>query len=330
MMKKYDELTGPGKKRRMHGVAKEAVKQYDIDVKSISYITEATNIFFKVTDNSGKKYALKICQEESSKIEDNLTEVFLIEQVAKNSDVTVPEVLYSSAGNGVVWVEHDGFDLKKRIVMYNWLEGSEIDGREDESYFEKLGKAMAKLHKATEGIAIPDGIMPKKWDRIFYYRDEVPVYKEEKYQKFLTPEFHEVMDFIIPYLDEKLSGYYNNSSPQLIHADLNPYNMWTHKNEIRIMDFEEAMFAMPVHDFAIALFYYRYDDNFDYSMVYDLLIEGYSDVKDLPRFTEYDTELLMTARRVNFLNYDLLVDEAPAEYIKRNLERVNEYIKKYV
>jgi hypothetical protein len=33
---------------------------------------------------------------------------------------------------------------------------------------------------------------------------------------------------------------------------------------------------------------------------------------------------------VNFLNYDLLVDEAPAEYIKRNLERVNEYIKKYV
>jgi Ser/Thr protein kinase RdoA (MazF antagonist) len=329
-MKKYDELTELGKKRRMHSVAKEAVKQYDIDVKSISYITEETNFFFKVTDYSGKKYALKICQEESSKIEDNLAEVFLIAQIAKNSDITVPEVLYSRDGKGIVWVEHDGFDLRKRVVMYNWLEGIEIDGREDDGYFVKLGEAMAKLHKATEDIAVPEEIKPKSWDKIFYYRDEVPVYKEARYQKFLTPEFHDVMDFIIPYLDGKLSGYYENASPQLIHADLNPYNMWTYKNEIRIMDFEEAMFAMPVHDIAIALFYYRYDDNFDYSKVYDLLIEGYINVKNLPCFMEYDTELLMTARRVNFLNYDLLVDDDPAEYIKRNLERVKEYIKKYV
>jgi Ser/Thr protein kinase RdoA (MazF antagonist) len=132
-MKKFNELTELGKKRRMHEVAAKALEQYDIDVKSISYITEETNIFYKVVDTSGRKYALKIFQEESSKIEDNLAEVFLLEQVAKNSDITVPEIYRARDGSGVVWVDHKGFDLKKRVAVFDWLDGREIDGREDDN-----------------------------------------------------------------------------------------------------------------------------------------------------------------------------------------------------
>ncbi len=329
-MKKYNELTELGKKRRMHDVAKEAIKQYDIDAKSISYITEETNIFFKVVGSDGKKYALKIFQEESSKIEDNLAEVFLIEKVAEFSDIVVPEVVKSINGQGVVWVNHIGFDCKKRVAVYKWLEGKEIDGREDDGYFEKIGGIMAKLHEATEGIAIPRNIKPKKWDKIFYYRDEVPVYKQEKYQKFLPKDYHEVMDFIIPYLDEKLLGFYKNATPQLLNADLNPYNIWTYKDEIRLIDFEEAMYGMPIHDLGIYLFYYKDDDNFDYPKVYDLLFKGYKKVRALPEFSESDIEHLMISRRVNFLNYALLVMDSPEKYLKTNIGRVKEFMKKYI
>ncbi len=329
-MKKYNELTELGKKRRMHSVAKEAIKQYDISPKSISYITEETNIFYKVIDESGTKYALKIFQEESSKIEDNLAEVFLIKKVAENSDITVPEVVLSSSGDSIVWVEHDGFDIKKRVAVFRWLEGKEIDGRENDGYFTKLGEYMAKLHNATEDIVVPTDIYPKKWDKVFYYREEVPVYKEEMYQKYLSDEYHEVMDFMIPYLNDKLSGYYKNSSPQLLHADLNPYNVWTYKNEIRIIDFEEAMYGLPIHDLAISLFYYKYDQNFDYKNVYDLLLKGYSCVKQLPDFEEFDIEVLMIARRVNFLNYALLVMDDPKEYAETNIKRVKEFMAKYI
>ena len=49
-----------------------AIKEYDINVKSVSYFAEETNVFYKVANFAGNKYALKICEEESSKIEDNL------------------------------------------------------------------------------------------------------------------------------------------------------------------------------------------------------------------------------------------------------------------
>ena len=79
--------------------------------------------------------------------------------------------------------------------------------------------------------------MPKKWDKVFYYRDETAVYKASKYQQFFTDEYHQVMDFIIPYLDKKLAAYYTHTAPQLLHADLNPYNIWTHQNTLRVIDF---------------------------------------------------------------------------------------------
>ena len=329
-MKKYDELTPLGKKRRLHKVAEEALKEYDMRVDKISYLTEETNILFKVQDTNKNKYALKIFQEESSKIEDNLAEVFLINQVAKNSDIKVPEVVSAKNGENIVQIIYEGFEIPKRIALYQWIDGKEIDGREDYDYFYKLGKVAAKLHDATSGIVLPKDINPKKWDKVFYYSGEVAVYKQPKYQKFLSHKFHEIMDFIIPYLNEKLSGYYTSSKPQLLHADLNPYNVWTYRNEIRLIDFEEAMNALPLHDLAIALFYYKYDQNFEYDKVKDKLFEGYNSIKKLPDFNEYDIELLIAARRVNFLNYVLLIMDNPKEYIEVNTERLEKFIKKYI
>ena len=329
-MKKYDDLTRLGKLRRMHKAAVQLVEKYDIEVKDIKYLAEETNVFFKVTAADGRKYALKICQEESSKLEDNLAEVFLIGVVSEYSDITVPKVVTAKNGDTVTQVFCEGFDEAKRAILYDWIDGREIDGREEDSYFMKLGKVMAKLHKATRYAVIPDGINPKKWDKVFYYRGEVPVYKQEKYQKFLSPQYHEAMDFMIPYLNEKLAAFYDESCPQLLHADLNPYNVWTYKNEIRVIDFEEAMLGLPVHDLAISLFYYRYDKNFVYNKVKDLMLEGYSSVGDISGINDKDIEMLMMARRVNFLNYVLLVEDDPAEYTQINTERMLEYIKKYV
>jgi Ser/Thr protein kinase RdoA (MazF antagonist) len=329
-MKKYDELTEIGKKRRMHKVACKALEQYDIDAKSVGYLDEGTNMFFKVVDHSGKKYAMKICQEESSKEEDNLAEIFLLEEVKKNSDILIPEIVYNNGGCGVSKVKYEDSDVDKRALLYEWVEGREIDGREDDGYFFGLGQIMAKLHSATENTDIPENIEPKKWDKVFYYRDEEPVYKQGRYQKFLDSKYHEVMDFIIPYMDTKLPEYYEGARPQLLHADLNPYNMWTYKKELRVIDFEEAMYALPVHDMAIALFYYKYDEKFDYEKVKQLVFEGYSSFKKLPDFSEYELELLIAARRVNFLNYVLLVDDEPKEYIQTSIARIQGFIEKYV
>jgi len=328
-MKPYKELTPIGKKRRLKKLATNALAYYDIDVKSVEFLAEETNIFYKVVDTNNKKYALKIFQEESSTIEDNLAEVFFINEVHKNTDITVPTVIYSKDDKGVIVIESEYFEIPKRVAIYNWIEGIDLDGRETEERFYKLGKITAKLHNATKNTIIPYDIFPKRWDKVFYYRNEVPVYKQENYQKYIDTNYHKVMDFIIPYLDKKLIEYYNNSEPQLIHADLNPWNIKLYKNEFRIIDFEEAMYGLPIHDFAIMLFYYRYDRGFDYEKVKQNFLAGYLSINSLPQFTDYDIDLLIIARTVNFLNYVLLIDDDPKEYCMTRIKRVEEFINKY-
>ena len=41
------------------------------------------------------------------------------------------------------------------------------------------------------------------------------------------------MDFIIPVIDKKLSELYKNDTPQLIHADLNPWNILIENEELK-------------------------------------------------------------------------------------------------
>lgn len=329
VMKPYESLTPTGIKRRLRKVAELAVEQYALKIESISFLDEATNVFFKLTDTNGEKYALKLFQEESSTIDDNLAEVFFIDTVKTNSDIEIPEVVPAEDGREVIVIESPYTPTAKRVAVYKWLEGDDLDGKESAERFFKLGAMTAKLHQATADTTIPGDLSPKRWDKVFYYNGEVPVYKEERYQKYLSEKYHQLMDGIIPYLNEKLVSYYDSAKPQLIHADLNPWNVKVHEEELRLLDFEEAMLGMPVHDFAIMLFYYRHDENFVYEDVKKAFFDGYTSLKPLPQFSEFDLELLMTARRVNFLNYILQVSEDPKTYIEKNLPRVEAFLEDY-
>ncbi|WBW95614.1 phosphotransferase enzyme family protein [Oceanirhabdus sp. W0125-5] len=221
-------------------------------------------------------------------------------------------MVYSNTGDGIITIESKYTSTIKRVALYKWIEGKDFHGCETAEWFYKLGILTAKLHEGTNKLNIPKNLSPKSWKEVFYYNGEVGVYKEEKYQKFLNEEYHKVMDFIIPYLNERLPQYYQTGESQLIHADLNPWNIKIYKNELRLLDFEEAMLGYPIHDFAIMLFYYRYDQNFNCNDVKRDYFEGYNSIRALPEFDEYDLELLMTARRVNFLNYVLQIHENPS------------------
>ncbi len=74
----------------------------------------------------------------------------------------------------------------------------------------------------------------------------------------------------------------------------------------------------------------RYNTKFNYNEVKKAFFSGYSTILELPCFSEFNQKLLMTARRVNFLNYALSVEKAPTEYIKRNNSRVKEFIECYI
>ena len=82
---------------------------------------------------------------------------------------------------------------------------------------------------------------------------------------------------------------------------------------------------------AIILFYYRYSEKFSYESVKKELLEGYGTIREVPDFSAFDLELLMTARTVNFLNYALLVYVDPkTDYFEKALPRVKKFMDAYL
>jgi len=98
-MKKFDELTYLGRIRRCRKIIVEGLKQYDMKVASLSFLEEATNVFYKMTDENGNKYAIKIYQELSSDMNDALVEMYFLNEVSKSTDILVPQPVKILLGN---------------------------------------------------------------------------------------------------------------------------------------------------------------------------------------------------------------------------------------
>ncbi len=316
-------------KQKLKEVALLALTHYDLEVSNVEFLTEETNVFFKVTTADDKLFALKIFEEASSKLSDNLAEVFFIDIVKDRTDLVVPTVLKTKHGKQIVIVK-DEENNDRRVALYEWMNGDEIDEKETLDDFYEIGKIAATLHLATKGIVYPDNISPKRWDKVYYYIGEEAVYLNEEYKPFINDEFVEVMNIIIPHLNQALKSLYNNQPSQLIHGDLNPYNILKYKKDYRIIDFEEAFDALPIHDLAIHFFYYEHDERFNFEDVVESFMRGYHTIIPTTNFKFEDIEMLMCARRVNFLNYALTIMDDPSEYISKNLKRVQDYIDKYL
>ncbi|WP_088036121.1 phosphotransferase enzyme family protein [Evansella clarkii] len=312
-------------------VAKLAIDRYDFKLKELYFLAEETNILYKLTDTKGNTFLMKIFQENSSTLEDNHLEVYVMNLVSKRGGISIPSILPAADGSEIQEIKIDEGRSPVRVAIYSWLEGEDLDGNENEDRFIQLGELTARLHVATYGEKVPETFSPKRWGNVFYYKEDKMVYKQSEYQRYLSKEYHEVMDTIIPYLNSRLSEYYqmNERDLQLIHSDLNPWNVLVNGNEMHIIDFEDTLLGLPLHDIAILLYYYRFEEKFKYDNVKQLFFKGYEKIRPLPEFKEFDLDLLMTARRVNFLNYILLVSEDPSNFIEKNLLRVKEFIYKY-
>lgn len=310
-------------------VLKIALKQYNIESKEITYLTEETNVLYLIKTDKFD-YVLKIFQEESSNYNDNLTEHYFIKIIQKFTTIQTPKVIENNSGQTITMIPYKNSKGYKRVALYEYLSGSSVACREDLDYFESMGQVMAKMHLATKGLSFPDYVNPKKWKSIFYYENETKVYHLKKYKNFITKEMIDVLDHLIPYINQKLESFYAEGSPQLIHADINPWNVKKTEDNYIIYDFEEAMLAYPIHDISVFMYYYKFNEEIKYHDIKKAFLKGYQSLNELPtNLNEKNMELIMMARRINFFNYVLTINPNPKEYLEMSFLRIKEYFISY-
>lgn len=324
-MKTNDELTRLGRLRRAKKIIESGMSNYDLNIKTLTFLAEETNIFYKIVTTDGVKYAVKLYEEISSNLDDSIAEIFFLNLVNDQTDISVPKPIKNSSGDSVTLVDTPYDDHQKRIAVYSWMDGKDLSGHESAEKFQEIGVMMAKLHVVATKLKRPKHINPKRINKVLYYAGDEFFYKKTKHKDKLTPRYFKVMDKMIPYLDQQLSNLYQEE-PIMIHGDFNPWNLKISGRHLNLLDFEDTSLGYPIHDVAILFFYHINDEHYD---VYkDAFYKGYRSVRPIEKPDADILEMLIIARHVNFLNYILEVSEDPSEYIDRNLKLVETYMKK--
>ncbi|MBI9010877.1 MAG: phosphotransferase [Clostridiales bacterium] len=312
---------------KYYEVAGKALKHYGFENVTLTYLTEETNVIYQVTTDQ-QRYVLKIFEEASSCYEDNMAEAYLLD-LLESTSLKYPRLVKTKEHESVLKVYCEEESRFKRLMMYEWMEGVDYETHETYDYFEELGEVMAQMHQATSDVILPPHIKPKKWDRVFFYKDEIPVYHMDRYKDHVSDNTKKIMNQVILILNERLKSIYETKTPQLIHGDLNPWNIKINEGKLHLIDYEEALFGFPEHDLATLLYYYQVHETLDYEQVKSAFIKGYRKFNTTHMFEEKTLQTLMISRRVNFMNYVLTIRENPKEFIEYSVTFVKRYIESY-
>jgi Ser/Thr protein kinase RdoA (MazF antagonist) len=85
--------------------------------------------------------------------------------------------------------------------------------------------------------------------------------------------------------------------PQPLHADLHLGNIKWHRRQLYVFDFDDSGMGLPVQDLAMAAYYLRPAAHLE-----DALLEGYSDVAELPSYSSAQYEAVVASRNIVLLN----------------------------
>ncbi len=324
-MQPFDVLTPRGQQRRLLKLAYQVMKNYDLEVRQITFLTMATNVLYKVVTRGGEKFALRFYSDKDSTLEENRTELYWLKAICRDVDLRVIQPVLRKDGEMINVCEMAGLPPGKRCALFRWIPGTPLAEQITPAYYHQLGEIMARLHTHAESLHLPPEIRPKRWDKVFYYPDEKPIYHLPQYRSLFSTERIALMDEAVRRLDAFLPTLYERGEPPiLIHGDLHPWNVHVFRGQLYVLDFEDVLLGYPVQDVAVTLYYGR--DREDYPELAAAFREGYTGVRAWPARSEDELRLLMAARNTNFINYVAEIDPDAESSLGRMFARLKGFL----
>ncbi len=319
-MRSYDDLTEQGKIRRLHLLARQALAEYGIEIQRLRCVARDTNTTFRVDTATGDTFALRVGVRPDDTDVHTESELAWLDALAgePHIDAVVPH--RNRHGDLVTLIDHPGVIAPRKCVLFGWLPGGPIDETASSDDYRLLGELTARLHDHAERWHAPGWLRPLVWDRIFYYPTEPVVLYEPLYRKLMNRRRTEIVREVERRAAAELRRLHRDGRAILLHGDLNPWNVHRYRGRLLVFDFEDMMLGTPVQDVAIALYYIRYRP--DYAELMAAYRSGYTTLRPWPVEYEGQLELLMAARRINFINYVLRMDFDPAEYVPKAVDRL--------
>ena len=264
-------------------LAEEAIKNWDVEVKSINLHLQSENTVFKVEGLDGNTYALRIHRKGYHDLEELNSEHVWTSSLS-NAGLLVPEAVVTRSGEAYTSVSFLNSSEYRYVGLVKWIEGTILNdlilGLEEEDVsdvYESLGKVVAKFHKATIAWEKPkdfkrhsfdtDGLLGSKpfWGR--FWEAQNATTREREKLSLIRNNITEILS--------KLPRDINSFG--MIHADLHSQNVLIQGKSLSVIDFDDSGFGWYGFDLAVAIW-----DRLDFTatgchfdIAYKSLIRGY-------------------------------------------------------
>ena len=264
-------------------LAEEAIKHWDVEVKSINLHLQSENTVFKVEGLDGNTYALRIHRKGYHDLEELNSEHVWTSSLS-NAGLLVPEAVVTRSGEAYTSVSFLNSSEYRYVGLVKWIEGTilndlilDLEEKDVSDLYESLGKVVAKFHKATIAWEEPKDFKRHSFDTDGFLGSK-PFWGRFWEAQNATTSEREKLSVIRNNITEILSKLPRDiNSFGMIHADLHSQNVLIQGKSLSVIDFDDSGFGWYGFDLAVAIW-----DRLDFTatgchfdIAYKSLIRGY-------------------------------------------------------
>jgi Ser/Thr protein kinase RdoA (MazF antagonist) len=298
-MKDFDDLTTRGKALRLRRLAHNALEQYSLPVTRIRLITNETNGVFRVDTADGEKYVIRVGLPGRRSLAQVRSETMWMDAIRRETNLLVPAPEPNRQGEFVTTASAPGVPEPRLCVVTRWISGIDIQDNLTPANIEKWGAFIGQLHQHGANFNSPPDFEIGCYDRVFPY--EKPVLFAPENEDIVTPSRREMVKMVEGYVVEAIDRLKANGELMIVtHGDMHGWNAMVSRGRIAAIDFEDLIWAWPIQDVGVTLYYYRRRDN--YQEIRDAFKQGYESVWPWPERYPNELETFIAARILVFAN----------------------------
>ena len=271
------------------GLAREALRSYDVDVVACSFAAEAYNTVFRVDASDGSAYALRL--GNPLRIHMDGCEELEAGWVNELHAAGLPVARVVPARDGSVVVEVDG----KPCLLFEWVPGRRLHDESTPELVHTTGAVLAAVHEqaARHRTEQPAGALVP--DRALYLRVDDRLAE-------LRPIYGAVLEDACARVQDVFDALWRDPPhpPHLLHGDVQPKNVIADGGRVTLIDFQDLLWGFEIIDVVIALRH----------LPAEAFRAGYESVRPWPDATPETIAALTAARYLNVLNFGLSVRKA--------------------
>ncbi len=271
-------------------------------LKELKLLTVSENATFKATYESGESLILRVNRAFYHTLKELCSEFDWVNAITKSDcNIKSPKVIPTHDGDYLVPISINSDDTlyELHVVAFEFCKGSEPKvGKDLISWFEKLGKITAEMHKHSRSWIRPKGFVRKVWNF------DTMVGVDGYWGNWRTAPALSSMDIdvitdALNIVKDRLDFYDNADRYGLIHADLRLSNLLISGDDMIVIDYDDCGFCWYMYDFAAAISFYELDENVP--ELQEAWLKGYSSVREVSFEDANEMPTFILLRRVLLL-----------------------------